>query len=170
MAGIRFQRKRKRAHRDRHAICPGQRPGLEGATVKAPICSRCGSADVKLRKQIISNGDLQIAWRCMNCQRWAEQPMKWLAHTPLRIALERKGYTIDDIPTIEDYSDCQPCIICGAPGESHHWAPQAFEIDFGEDWIQWPIEALCLEHHRQWHSIVTPSLVFHNDAEKKDNA
>ena len=92
--------------------------------------------------------------------------MHWLSHAELREKLERRGYTFDDIPTVENYSSLQPCAICGKPGEIHHWAPQAWADDFGEDWTRWPTAPLCLEHHQKWHRIVTPSLVYHDKTER----
>jgi len=135
--------------------------------MKHPICSHCGAEDVRMRKQITSSGSIQYAWRCAACNRWAENPMKWIPHDLLKKALERQGKKIEDVPVIEDYSTLTPCVICSNPGEFHHWAPQAYESDFGVEWTAWPTAALCLEHHRQWHSIVTPTLVNHKTKDQK---
>ena len=144
---------------------------MELATMKHPVCVRCGSYDVKLRKQITSSGAIQIAWYCRECYRWAEIPQKWLRHDFINAEFKKnihtKDSTIYNIPTINDSSGDNPCIICGGPGENHHWAPQAYESDFGVEWIAWPTAALCLEHHRQWHNIVTPTLGNHKKEENQ---
>jgi hypothetical protein len=63
-----------------------------------------------------------------------------------------------DIPLVADYSAENTCVICGQPGETHHWAPQAMSEQFGDDWFHWPVCPLCQGHHRLWHQIVTPEL------------
>jgi len=103
----------------------------------------------------------------MSCERWAEKPVHWLKHDSLREKLEAQGNTLEEIPTVGDYSGLQPCVICGEPGEIHHWAPQALQEAFGEEWIKWPTAPLCLKHHRLWHRVVTPALVYHNNTEKR---
>jgi len=135
--------------------------------LKVPACAHCGSsASVKLRKHIIANGKTQIAWWCIDCERWALKPPHWIKHALVAHRLEKQGATIDDIPAIADHSDATPCIICGEPGEVHHWAPQAYRDEFGDDWWAYPTAHLCDYHHKQWHKIVTPQLNGgHPDAE-----
>lgn len=139
--------------------------------MKHPICAHCGSIRTKLRKQITSSGAIQVAWICTECHRWAELPHRWISHDFINAEFKKgqrtENSTIDSIPTIKDSSNMNPCIICGAPGEEHHWAPQAYKSDFGKEWMSWPTSSLCLEHHRQWHNIVTPSLVTHKKEEKQ---
>lgn len=128
--------------------------------LRIPECAHCGSiTSVKLRKHIISSGVAQIAWWCIDCERWAQKPPQWIKHTIVAKRLAKQGNTIDDIPNVADNSDATPCIICGEPGEVHHWAPQAYELEFGEDWWSYPTCSLCKHHHDQWHRIVTPGLL-----------
>lgn len=121
-------------------------------------CAHCGSTELKLRRQLIVSGAAQIAWRCLHCGRWAETSPHWIAHDTLLRYLRRWDAKIDTIPLVADYSVEQPCIICGKPGEYHHWAPQCLADAFGEDWGRWPGAALCVFHHRLWHDTVTPEL------------
>ena len=123
-----------------------------------PSCMRCNSANVKWRAQIISNGTRQIAPYCLDCNRWAETPPRWIPHEIVNIELFNHGKVIGNIPVVADYSNASNCVICGQPGEYHHWAPQALSEPFGEDWNNWPGVHLCIRHHLQWHKIVTPQL------------
>lgn len=129
-----------------------------GALIR-PACQRCRGSNVKLRRQIIVNGTSQLGWWCLNCERWAERPIRWLSHEQLTVELGRYRATIEDVPIIKDESEERPCIICGAPGEYHHWAPQALSGAFGHEWVRWPGAWLCMYHHRLWHRVVTPMLV-----------
>lgn len=115
----------------------------------------------------MASGVLQFAWRCLDCDRWAESPPKWISHNWLLQALTKQGATFEDIPIVADYSDMQPCVVCGAPGEVHHWAPEAMAELFGADWTDWPTSPLCVKHHHLWHQIVTPSLVYHEEPRRK---
>jgi hypothetical protein len=133
--------------------------------LKAPPCERCGSTNVKLRRQIIGSGAVQIAWWCTVCKRWAQRVPRWLPHAYVTLALSalKPARTIEDIPVVSDYSETSPCIICGGPSESHHWAPRALSDAFGDDWDKWPQAPLCVRHHRMWHDIVTPNLGKHRE-------
>ena len=132
--------------------------------MKKSICSHCGSSkEVRLRTNISSNGVYSIGWYCLSCQRWAENPMKWLKYPVVRKYLDFFGKSIVDIPILENRSDTNPCVICGEPGECHHLAPQAYKKEFGEEWETWPIFNLCRYHHSKWHRIITPELVLHNE-------
>ena len=126
--------------------------------IAIPTCGHCGGDNVKMRRQIIANGGSQFAWRCLDCDRWAEKPPKWIKHEEVEVLLKRYHKTLDDILTVEDYSNLQPCVVCGEPGEVHHWAPQALESEFGADWYKWPTAPLCLRHHLLWHKVITPTL------------
>ena len=124
-----------------------------------PICIRCHSRNVKLRRVITSSGVSQVAWRCIDGDHWAENPKRSLPHADVIQVLNRYGVTIEDLSVIEDYrSEKYRCVICGDPAEDHHWAPQALADAFGDDWHKWPHAPLCVKHHRQWHDIVTPEL------------
>lgn len=131
--------------------------------MRPPECRHCGSKNVKLRTNVTTSGVRQFAWRCLDCDRWAEKPIRWLGHEYLSAQLKRLyGATLDQIPAVEDYSGEHPCVICGAPGEVHHWAPRAYKDEFGDDWWDWPTAPLCRKHHRLWHRVVTPELVYHD--------
>jgi hypothetical protein len=122
-------------------------------------CAHCGGHDVRLRRLRNGNASEHIAFYCLDCERWAEYPIRWLKRSELEERLAKQGTRIDQIPLLDDYSDRQPCIICGAPGEWHHWAPQSMSENFAPDWFKWPGAYLCREHHMLWHHVVTPELV-----------
>jgi hypothetical protein len=65
-----------------------------------PTCARC-HGDSVLRRQITSNGSQLIAWYCLACDWWAEQPITWLPHTPLRAQLAKRGKCLEDVPLVE---------------------------------------------------------------------
>ena len=95
----------------------------------------------------------------MLCDKWSEKPIHWLKHYEVNEYLTRYKITINDLPIVENYSGETPCIICGDPGQLHHWAPQAYTQAFGiEEYFLWPTEYLCIKHHKLWHTIVTPEL------------
>ena len=124
--------------------------------LERPTCCKCGSKNVKLRRQISASGVAMVAWRCLDCDHWAAWPVNWIKHEYLATFLE--PYHIDDIPIIADYSDRTPCVICGEPGQNHHFAPQAWSDRFGPEWHLWPCAYLCAKHHKLWHGVVTPGL------------
>lgn len=123
-----------------------------------PRCIHCDSPNTKLRRQIIVDGTSQVAWRCVKCDRWAENPPKWIRHEDANKLLRQWCAEIDDLPIVEDHSDRQLCIICGEPGQNHHFAPKVLAEAFGGDWGKWPEVNLCLKHHRLWHDTVTSGL------------
>jgi hypothetical protein len=120
----------------------------------APQCSRCNGDGVLLRRQIAANGVNQFGWWCEKCERWAVKGKPFLSHG----WLQARNIQPNEIPIIADYSHETPCVICGEPGELHHWAPQALNNQGGEEWHRYPTEYLCRYHHRLWHMIVTPEL------------
>lgn len=130
--------------------------------MKIPICVHCGSSSIVLRGHRTASGVRQYSWYCLDCKRWAESPPKWLGHQLLRAKLKQQNATLAQVPLLEDDADVQRCVICGAPAETHHWAPEAYRDEFGDDWWKWPTAPLCHKHHRLWHKIVTPELVYHN--------
>ena len=138
-----------------------------GTSLTQPACAHCGGKNVKLRAQKVANGTLQFAWRCLDCNRWAEKPARWLPHTIIREELKRWDVKAVDI-LVKDYSARQTCEIenCNNPGEVHHWAPRAYRNEFGDEWPLWPTIILCKQHHDLWHRVVTPQLVY---GEPKDN-
>ena len=124
----------------------------------APRCSRCNGDRVLLRRQIAGNGVNQFGWWCEKCERWAVKGKAFLPHDLVMGWLRKHNIEPDQIPIIADYSHETPCVICGDPGEWHHWAPQALANQGGEDWHKYPGAYLCRHHHRLWHMIVTPEL------------
>lgn len=150
-----------RAGRYRYAIRTGKGARMGTPLDKPKACAHCGSSQILLRKQRIASGVFQYGWYCITCDRWAINPTKWIPHAILKLALEKQGKSIDDIPCLNDYSSQCPCIVCGHPGEVHHWAPQALKERFGANWTDWPTNCLCREHHHLWHTVVTPYLVKH---------
>jgi hypothetical protein len=79
--------------------------------------------------------------------------------------LNADGKKIGDLPTVQNSSKKTPCIICGEPGEEHHFAPRIVADAFGDDWEKWPTAFLCIKHHLLWHRVVTP----HLNEDKKHN-
>lgn len=112
-----------------------------------------------MARKIGSSGTSYYALWCKDCERWVESPPRWIKHAIIERALERQGIKVENIYVVGDDSHSTPCIICGAPGEWHHWAPQALSHHLGE-WPHWPCAYLCRHHHLQWHKAVTPALVF----------
>jgi hypothetical protein len=133
-----------------------------------PTCQHCGSSNVKLRRYIISNGTSQISWRCLDCNRWAEKIRMSISYDIILGILRKWGKVLKDLPIAEDRSSDTPCVVCGAPGEYHHWAPSAWNIRFGEEWNKWPCSYLCPKHHHLWHAIVTPTLTKFVEPEKEE--
>jgi len=127
--------------------------------IEKPKCERCGGNNVKLRRYIISNGDTQFRWQCMDCGKCALKSSQNVSHTQAEALAAQYDKTTTDIPIAADYSQDTACAVCGKLGtEVHHWAPQALSDQFGDDWYNWPTVHLCREHHQQWHRIVTPYL------------
>jgi hypothetical protein len=125
-----------------------------------PKCERCGGEHVKLRRLVIGNGDCLVAWRCLDCNRWASNPVQWLAHEAANAMLAKWGKKVQSLDKVDDYSaKGTPCLVCGDHDtEWHHVAPEALAEQFGGEWICWPVIPLCRKHHILWHQIVTPGL------------
>jgi len=123
---------------------------------KVLFCLKCEQdRTVVLVRNITSSGTSQVFWMCETCEKRAEK--KFIKHE----IIEGSGYVIDEIRIKEDYSNQTPCIICGEPGEFHHWMPQAFikEYSLNSKWYRIG-DFLCHHHHVDiWHDIVTPGLV-----------
>ena len=131
------------------------------ARLKAPQCSSCSGSNIKIRRQIAKNGSEQFGWYCLTCEWWAENPTKWLLRDKVKELAAYHKTTLGDVETIVDYSSGITCRVCGKQGaEDHHWAPKALREQFGDDWALWERiqDPLCIQHHLQWHSIVTPEL------------
>jgi hypothetical protein len=105
-----------------------------------------------LVRNIISNGESQVYWQCLECLKSIDSPTKWISHSKLR------EHDIDPhtLPVIENYSGYEVCAVCGEPGtELHHWAPRHL---FSDEADQWPTSYLCRKHHNTWHDLVTPNM------------
>lgn len=103
------------------------------------ICVHCGSTDLALMRQTISNGSTQVVRWCNDCQQNASGPGIYVSHSKVRL---------DDLDWLTPMHNNGPCEVCGEPyTESHHWAP--VEV-FGPDADKWPRGWLCPKHHREW--------------------
>lgn len=123
-----------------------------------PTCRKCGRiATIKLRRQIMQSGGIQIFWYCVSCQKKANS--KFISKQEANSILRPFGKTFEDLPIIDDYRNGgEPCEVCGKSGtQYHHWLPQAF-MEQVENHSAWPGSYLCQEHHDLWHNIVTPYL------------
>jgi hypothetical protein len=133
-----------------------------------PECNKCSKKNnVKLRRNVISNGDNQVFWYCTGCKCYAEKPARWLHHALVNELIAKHGATIANIPILSDYRDPQqPCAICGEYGtEYNHWMPQmlAEREDVAPEWPRWADMGayLCRKHHILWHDLVTPWMPGH---------
>jgi len=126
-----------------------------------PACQRCGSKNVKLRRNIISNGTNQVFWYCLECERIVNNGQMYLPHENVNNFLSKWSRTVEDLEIIADYSQDMPaCEICGAIGvESHHFAPRAMKNDFAPHWTKWPTINVCRDCHQLWHRLLTPQWV-----------
>ena len=136
-----------------------------------PPCPAC-AAPMLLRKQIASNGAVQIGWYCMTCETWG-MPGQWVPHKEIAGQLAFGGWTIENIPIVNDYRDV-PCAICGKIGtEVHHWMPQKFKDhpDVEAEWQAWQAQTapLCKYHHDLWHDLVTPWMPRRGNSRRKAN-
>lgn len=122
-----------------------------------PKCHKCHKIkSVKLRKQIMSSGGIQVMWYCLDCESSANQ--KFVKKSIANAILSPFQKTVKDLPTVVDYSQKVFCIVCGSNGaEFHHWLPQCFAEQV-EDHSRWPGAYLCKECHDIWHELVTPYL------------
>ena len=126
-----------------------------------PACRQCGKTQrVRVRRIINAGGGAMFAWRCLECNTWAENPLRYLSHTAMTEIAAAIGKTLDDIPIQDDYR--QSCVICGGRdgAENHHWMPQALNDhpEVAPQWAAWEQfgALLCKYHHDLWHDLVTP--------------
>jgi hypothetical protein len=131
--------------------------------MQRPPCRHCKTdKHVKLRRRINGNGSTAVIWYCIACNKGAEINEPPIKHEQVKALLAEYGKTINDLPTITDYTiDSPPCIICGARDtEFNHWLPQMFAEapDIAPEWDAWANVGapLCRHHHAIWHRIVTP--------------
>jgi hypothetical protein len=127
------------------------------AQIIRPQCRHC-NGDTFMRGARGANGVVRYAWYCLACQRWAVFGGQWISHASLTLRLAQQGARPEDIPIVQDDSAVAPCVICGDPGEAHHWAPQHLKEAFGDEWYKWPTANLCRPHHDLWHHILTPNM------------
>lgn len=111
--------------------CPELRC-VESRTLAVPVRSRQ------------SNGVELVVWRGLRC-----------GHRTSTIGVARVPYAAE-LPLFDDNTDATPCERCGATDgvELHHWAPR----HLFDDADAWPTGSLCRSCHREWHSIVTPTM------------
>lgn len=128
-----------------------------------PECHLCYGYNVWLHYQITASGTRQYFWYCEDCERITPRST-YIPHATVLGWME--GWSLgqrarfNNERLIKDLSARQVCAVCGEPGtEYHHWAPQAYRDRFGPEWNHWPTVFLCRKHHRQWHEIVTPTLI-----------
>jgi hypothetical protein len=122
-------------------------------------------------RQVKSNGDVQVAWYCLKCERWVKDGQRlWLPHVLVKEflqywstvrAADHLPSTIDQLPLVRDYTGFEPCVICGAKAsEYHHFMPQVFrnDPDIAPEWARWNEcgAHLCPTHHKLWHERVAP--------------
>lgn len=118
-------------------------------------CPRCGAKKGVLQQLIATNGVPQVSFFCGSCS---------LKTGPIgHKKLIDDGVIIDLVPTVvpefvnKDFSP-----VCAVDGcyrtdvELHHWFPR--HLWRGADGDNYPQSYLCREHHRHWHSRVTPEM------------
>lgn len=143
-------------------------PGL----LQRPMCPTCsGIKTVKLYRVTAANGHDNIAWYCINCDRyvkdgnrlWLPRPMvsEFVSYWTARRPDSHLPSSIDALPLLKDYTGGEPCAICGAVAtEYNHFMPQVFKTDpaVAGDWHQWDRLGawLCDTHHKLWHAKVAP--------------
>lgn len=136
-----------------------------------PQCHKCSRTKyVKLRRVLNAGGATMIAWRCLDCNCWADNPVVWIKHDAAQDIIG-SFYSLEDIPVQEDFRIA--CDICGKPGaQLHHFFPQTFarHAEVFNDWPQWcKFSAnLCQYHHDLWHDLVTPWMPGRGNSRKID--
>lgn len=131
--------------------------------IKKNIRKPCEYCDAKkemviLQRVIMANGHTHVAWICTSCHRYARRSNQWIGYDILEIWIQHnKIPPIDELPIFADKrTDEIQCFVCGHLGaELHHFAPTSLKNYFGNVEL-WPKEYLCDEHHKLWHSILTP--------------
>lgn len=117
-------------------------------------CRRCGeNTQQEVQKKITASLADFYGWMCLKCNWWTESKSGgiWISKEQL---LEH-GLRLEDIKIgfIEDAPRCSRCGKRGA--EVHHWAPRKI---FGDDCEKWPKDTLCVDCHKLWHKLVTPTI------------
>lgn len=106
------------------------------------------------------NGAQKFLWVCPVCNR--HNPAADKQHFIPKELIEQNltPEQIKNLPPILPpfYARCS---VCGERGVSeHHWAPKSI---FGKDEAEkWPKDFLCIKHHCEWHSKVTPGVTFND--------
>jgi len=125
-----------------------------------PSCRKCHQTDsVNVFYDIKADSTKQFFWFCEKCKCLAVMG-NFLPHASIVPRVEalpeelRQRFWRDRLRN--DNSTLAQCCVCGANGaQLHHFAPQSLVAHFGNEWHNWPTAYLCLDHHRQWHEIVT---------------
>lgn len=118
-------------------------------------CVKCKSDQpVRLVRSITASMVSQVYWECLTHKGAITNPRQNIAHEKLKT----NDINIENIPIVEDYSNQVKCAVIGCTekgGEYHHFAPRYI---FGAEADNWPTAYLCLTHHKQWHTLITPNM------------
>jgi hypothetical protein len=112
-------------------------------------CQHCGSENIGYGLHINYSGATTVVARCKKCGRAPERGKPFYSV---------KDYVISSLPVlIDDRPLSEPCAVCGERKgtQYHHFAPRHL---FGFECESWPGAFLCDQHHREWHSKVTPNM------------
>ena len=133
--------KRRRLERTTQLIQQHQ-PPIVSTNPFQTQCAECGASSWALFSLLLENALRQVQAFCADC-----------GHKDAR-ALPHRFIDPDTCPVYNDKREGF-CMRCGKFGtEEHHYAPHHL---FADSW-QWGTVRLCVEHHREWHRIVTPNM------------
>jgi protein-arginine kinase activator protein McsA len=120
---------------------------------KTKRCQRCNqNVSALLVRRISASGVSMVYWQCPDCQDAIDKAPHWIKHDQLTTA----KIDPETLPVAGDYRQQHACAVCGSVGtEYHHFAPKHL---FGDEADLWPTAYLCLRHHHQWHTLVTPEM------------
>jgi hypothetical protein len=120
--------------------------GVDGriAVESIPSCRKCKVPTFGFWvKRIKADGRREAQLRCITC-----------AHLGKAVG-ERKFGSIATLPLWGDSRDGTVCEKCDYRGgvQEHHWSPgHLFESKY-----DWPTSMLCIDCHRYWHDMATPT-------------
>jgi hypothetical protein len=105
-------------------------------------------------RNIATNGEDQVWWRCDDCRINLLGSGHWVPHE----YLTDRDVDISRLEVIQDHRRrTPPCRVCGERGaELDHWAPRHL---FGADADLWPTDYLCKRGHQPWHQRVEKTAV-----------
>jgi hypothetical protein len=114
---------------------------------EAHACDKCAGTEWALSRQKAQNGAMHIRAGCA-CGTGGP----FVPRSQLRFA----RIEVSALPLVPAADGGFPgeCAVCGLDEvEWHHVAPRAL---FGDEAELWPVVALCIPHHVQWHRVLTP--------------